>query len=134
MIVVFQGTNAVKYWEIRENTEAAVLAIYNLLLEEINEDLDQILATIIRFEKSTVTVYDPAQGEIQTELHLPVPLKSLDTVPTVDYVPYINKVKKYVPSLPSISVPSSDIRTWIPPFPGNLHSNMTSVTCSLLRN
>ena len=88
-------------------------------MEEIEKELNEIRATIIRFEKSSVTVYDPAHGEIQMELHLPVPLKSLDTIPDVDLVPYINKVKKYIPNVPSISLPSTDIKTWLPPFPGN---------------
>ena len=114
----FQGKNAYKYWEIRENTEAVVMAIYNWMIEEIEKELDKLTATIVRFEKSSVTVYDPEHGEIQMELHLPIAIKSLDSVPVVNFVPYVNKAKSYIPSMPSISLPSSDVTTWIPPFAG----------------
>ena len=94
------------------------MAIYDWMLEEIETELDKLTATIIRLEKSAVTVYDPAHGEIQMELHLPIAIKSLDSVPVVNLVPYINKAKSYIPNMPSVSLPSSDIRTWIPPFTG----------------
>ena len=94
------------------------MAIYDWILEEIETELDKLTATIIRLEKSAVTVYDPAHGEIQMELHLPIAIKSLDTVPVVNFVPYVNKAKSYIPNIPLVALPSSDIRTWIPPFTG----------------
>ena len=65
------------------------MAIYDWILEEIETELDKLTATIIRLEKSAVTVYDPAHGEIQMELHLPIAIKSLDSVPVVNLVPYM---------------------------------------------
>ncbi|XP_067677414.1 uncharacterized protein [Haliotis asinina] len=46
------------------------------------------------------TVWDPEHGEIQIELSLPIPLKSLDTLPDVQ--PYVHKAKttinEYIPA------------------------------------
>ncbi|XP_067677415.1 uncharacterized protein [Haliotis asinina] len=51
-----------------------------------------------------ITVWDPEHGEIQIELSLPIPLKSLDTLPDVQ--PYVQKattaINEYIPDKTSL--------------------------------
>lgn len=99
-------------------------AIINWIRGEIEKEISDIKATVINTMRSKVTVYDPKNGEIQMEFHLPIPLKSLDVIPTVDLTPYITKANKFVPEMPSISLPSSDIKTWLPPYNGKSSINI----------
>ena len=92
--------------------------------EEIEKEISDVKATVLNLMKTKVTVYDPSNGEIQMELHLPIPLKSLDVVPKVDIIPFVTKAKSYIPSMPSLSMPSSDVTTWLPPFDGNFLFNV----------
>ncbi|XP_053393703.1 uncharacterized protein LOC123525510 [Mercenaria mercenaria] len=111
-----EGQNAYKYWEIRENTEMVGKAVADWIREEIEKEISDIRATVMNLLKSKVTVYDLKNGEIQMEFHLPVPLKSLDVIPKVDFMPYVVKAKSYIPNMPSLSMPSTDVTTWLPPF------------------
>ncbi|XP_060574103.1 apolipophorins-like [Ruditapes philippinarum] len=114
--VYYQGYNAYKYWEIRENTEMVGKAVAEWVKEEIEKELSDLKAFVLNLMKTKVTVYDPSNGEIQMEVHLPIPLKSLDVIPKVDIVPFVTRAKSFIPSMPSLSMPSTDITTWLPPF------------------
>ena len=118
MIFFFQIKNAYKYWEVRENTEMIVEAIADWIKEEIDAEISDLKATLLNLKKSTVTVYDPKNGEIQVELHLPFPVKSLQALPVIDVTPFSTKLKSYRPFIPSLSLPSADVTSWIPPFDG----------------
>ncbi|WAR23164.1 APLP-like protein [Mya arenaria] len=108
------GYNAYKYWEIRENAEIIAQAIIDWIKEEIEIELSDIKATLLNLKKSTITVYDPKHGEIQAEIHLPLPIKTLDAVPVIEMD--MSKTQKYIPKMPSISLPSSDVSKWLPPY------------------
>jgi hypothetical protein len=110
-----QGYDAYKYWEIRENTEMVGKAVAKWVKEEIEIELSDVKAFVLNLMKTKVTVYDPSNGEIQMEVHLPVPLKSLDGI----IVPFVTRAKSFIPSMSSLSMPSTDITTWLPPFDGN---------------
>lgn len=99
-------------------------AVADWIREEIEKEISDIKATVLNLMKSKFTVYDPSNGEIQMEFYLPLPLKSLDVVPKIDFMPYIAKAKSYVPQIPSLSLPSADIRTWLPPFDGKYTVSM----------
>lgn len=90
--------------------------------EEVKKEVSDVKATVMNFMDSKATVYDPKNGEIQIDFQLPIPLKSLDLMPTIDFMPYITKAKLYMPTMPSIYLPSTDIKTWLPPFDGNCFS------------
>ncbi|KAL4237155.1 hypothetical protein ACF0H5_005535 [Mactra antiquata] len=97
------GENAYKYWEIRENVEMVAEDIADWIVEEIEKEIADIKSTILNAIKSKITVMDLQNGEIQAEMHLPIPLKSLDVVPNVDFTPYMSRVQKYIPKMPSVS-------------------------------
>ncbi|GFO03307.1 apolipophorin [Plakobranchus ocellatus] len=102
----------------------------NLLLME----LAKMKRTIMDFRKSRVTVYDPEHGELQFELYLPVPLKSLYDEPQLNPELYITQAQRLLYSpveqvtklLPDSNssmwdmyydhVPSTKPEDWVPPF------------------
>ena len=98
--------------------EKVVTVIMEWLKNEVERELSDIRATILNIEKSAITVYDPTHGELQTEIHLPIPLKSLDVIPIFDIAPYVTRARRYIPRVHMMSVPSSNIRTWLPPYEG----------------
>ncbi|XP_052255844.1 uncharacterized protein LOC127861416 isoform X2 [Dreissena polymorpha] len=110
-MVYQQSRNAYKYWEVRENSEAVASAIFDWIKEEVDRELSDIKAILVNLRNTTiVTVYDPEHGEIQAEVRLPFALKSLDEVPT--YVFDTSKIQKYIPTMPTISIPNK----WLPPY------------------
>jgi len=113
-----QGKNAYTYWEVRENVEMVVDAIVDMIKSEIEKELSDLKASVISLTKTTFTVYDPANGEIQAEIHLPIPLRSLEEVPVIDTTPYITKMKQYRSRLPGLPQISTDVSTWLPPHDG----------------
>jgi len=114
--VMQQTENAYKYWEVKENAQAVLDAIVEWIEEEVERELSDIRATFINIAKPEVTVYDPEHGEIQTEVHLPLPIESLDIVPTIDVTPYVNKARQYIPETPRVSIPTVDMSNLLPPF------------------
>ena len=118
MLSDFQSKNVYKYWEVKENTQMIVDAIVDWIKGEVEAEISDIKATLLNLKKSTVLVYDPKHGEIQAELHLPFPVKSLETLPAVDVTSLLSKYHSYSPSMPSISLPSTDVTSWVPPFDG----------------
>lgn len=115
-VILQQGENAFKYWEVKENSQAVLEAVLDWLKEEIEKELSDIQANIMNLAKTSVTVYDPEHGEIQTEVHLPFPVQALDVVPNFDLTPFVSKVRQYTPRVPRITMPSTDITSWLPPF------------------
>jgi len=111
-----QGENAYKFWEIRENIDMVAEGIANWIIREVEKEIADIKTTVLNTLQSKITVMDIAHGEIQAEMHLPIPLKSLDAMPKtdIDYMPYVSKVQKYIPEMPSLSIPS----VLLPPFEG----------------
>ena len=119
---MLQGKNAYKYWEIREHVETVAKAISDWVREEIENEIADIKATVLRFKKTTLTVYDLEHGEIQAEVHLPIPLKSLDALPTVDVD--MSSMEDLIPRIPSISLPSWNESSWLPPYDGMLNESI----------
>ena len=121
--------NAYKYWEVRENAVSVVDYVIEWIKSEIEKELSDIQATIVNLKRTSVTVYDPKHGEIQMDIHLPFPLRSLDAVPTIDMTPYVSKVQRLIPAVPSVALPSTDISTWLPPFAGLFALNHSQAYC-----
>lgn len=91
--------------------------IANWIIQEVEKELADIKTTVLNTLQSKITVMDIEHGEIQTEMNLPIPLKSLDALPKtdIDYMPYVTKVQRLIPEMPSLSIPS----VLLPPFEGN---------------
>ena len=117
-MLLLQTENAYKYWEVKENAQAVIDAIIEWVKEEVERELSDVQATLINIAKPEVTVYDPENGEIQTEVHLPLPVESLDTIPSVDVTPFVNKARQYIPEAPRVALPSVDMSNLLPPFNG----------------
>lgn len=93
-------------------------AIIDMIIEDIEKELSDIKASVFSLTKTTFTVYDPVNGEIQADIHLPIPLRSLDEIPVIDVAPYMTKVEQYKAKLPGMPQISTDVSTWIPPYDG----------------
>ncbi|XP_076472801.1 uncharacterized protein LOC143302134 isoform X1 [Babylonia areolata] len=95
-----QGVWAYNYWQMEENLEKHLHSIATLLKEIIEEELE-IYARHFRFlQKSHVTVWDPEHGEIQAEIHLPVAMETLDSMP--DMTPLVTKYNEVMNSVPDM--------------------------------
>ncbi|CAL1530281.1 unnamed protein product [Lymnaea stagnalis] len=114
----------VKYWNMEQGmnmlTARAIDLSKNLLLLE----LAKLKKTL---ENSRVIVYDPERGELQFEIHLPVPVKSFTEAPALNVNSYINSIQQWTKvNLPNSTpnfwdtyyhyVPSIEPSSWIPPF------------------
>ncbi|GFR65207.1 apolipophorin [Elysia marginata] len=102
----------------------------NILLME----LAKLKKTIMDFRKTKVIVYDPERGELQLEMYLPIPLKSLYEAPELNperYVAHaqrlvqdqVDKITKMLPDSNSSlwdlyydHMPSTDPSSWVPPY------------------
>ena len=118
-------TNANKYWELEDNFGHMTNSILDLAGSEVMDQLRSLEHDLIKAATLPNYIYDPTQGEIQVDLHLPIPLKSLDTLPEVpelksfalgrnvhnliNMVPVLGRLDDYVPDL------SGDL---MPPFKG----------------
>lgn len=97
--------------------------INSLLLSaeaEIRQQLTDLETKVVNVLHSQITVFDPKNGEIQIELHSPVPLISLDVIPAIDVTHYTEKVMAYLKSLETPEKPAEPIRNdeWLPPYTG----------------
>ena len=86
---------------------------------EIMKKLELLEKSLPKLGYLAVTVYDPTHGEIQAELHLPIALKSLDSLPVLprylqDVYGLMSQVGPLNRYLPNIS------GEWLPPFSGKL--------------
>ena len=70
---------------------------------------------LLKSVTSPFTVYDPAHGEIQAEFHLPIPLKSLDTVPVVNF-----RLGRYMQNIISSLPQVGQLNSYIPDFSGEM--------------
>ncbi|XP_069105771.1 uncharacterized protein [Argopecten irradians] len=116
-----QAAAAYKFWEVEKNTKAAIHSVYNYIIEIIEEEIESLKSVITDLEKTKITVFDPVNGEVQTDTYLIVPMKSLKSLPGIDMVQHYNKIRSYLPDTTQWTsifdyVPSSDVDTWMPPF------------------
>jgi hypothetical protein len=89
--------------------------------KEAETKLRNIEEIIMGHLKSPFTVYDPAHGEIQMELYSFIPVYSLDSLPALNAVRYIEKLRELKKSLsnsiPDVTLPDLS-GEWMPPFTG----------------
>ncbi|XP_069109750.1 uncharacterized protein, partial [Argopecten irradians] len=116
-----QVAAAYKYWEVEENAKAAARSVYNHIMEIIEEEIESLKSVITDLEKTKITVFDIANGEVQTDTYLIVPMKSLKSLPGIDMVHHYNKIRSFIPDTSKWgkivdNLPSSDVSTWMPPF------------------
>ena len=81
------------------------------------KDLLKLKRFVMTATLSPVTIYDPEHGEIQAEFFLPIPLKSLDTLPVIDLYKYYDMIKAQTKKI-SNNIPDMS-GEWMPPFTGN---------------
>lgn len=95
---------AYNYWQVEENLQEHLSSIYEIIKEMVEEEIQKYRQYLNFLEKSKVTVWDPEHGEIQMDVYLPIPLKSLDSLPEVDaYVDRVkNAVDRYTPDRETI--------------------------------
>jgi len=97
--------------------ELAAMTVFEWIKSEFLAEVSDIREAIMNFEKSSITVWDPEHGEIQTDVYLPLPVQTLDTLPTYDVNSYASRVQSYVPNM-KFDMPSTDVSKWVPPFEG----------------
>jgi len=97
-----QGKWAYNYWQVAENMKKHLLSITELLKEIVQEEVEVYTRHFQFLQKSHVTVWDPEHGEIQAELHLPVAMETLTSVP--DVTPLVERYNRVVDRV----VPSKD--------------------------
>lgn len=92
--------------------------------KEAEAKLRDIEEITMRHMKSPFTVYDPAHGEIQIELYSIIPIQSLDSLPSLDFIKPIEKLNEWKNSISmdrlngDLSLPDMS-GEWMPPFSGN---------------
>ncbi|XP_067678851.1 uncharacterized protein [Haliotis asinina] len=118
---------AYKYWDLDSNLRLTMLRLYEASRDMIFMELNKLKDSLVDLDKSRVIVYDPLNGELQVELYLPIPLKSLAEAPDFNIRRYVHKMKtfanRYIPGR-NYSVwdtyykfvPSLDSSTWMPPY------------------
>ncbi|XP_067679783.1 uncharacterized protein [Haliotis asinina] len=89
-----EGLWAYNYWQVEENLQKHIHSIYEIIKEMVEEEIEKYTQYLNFLEKSKVTVWDPEHGEIQMDVYLPIPLKSLDSLPEMDA--YVDRVRKTV--------------------------------------
>ncbi|RUS82211.1 hypothetical protein EGW08_010025 [Elysia chlorotica] len=124
----------VKHYNKENSLGTAMQRVSEMTKNILLIELGKLKKTIMDFRKSRVTVYDPEKGELQFEMFLPIPLKSLYEAPELNPERYIaharrlvethvDKVKDMLPSsnfslwdLYYDNVPSTNPSDWVPPF------------------
>jgi len=97
-----QGVWAYNYWEVEENLRKHLLSIAELVKEIVKEEVQMYTRHFRFLQKSHVTVWSPEQGEVQAELHLPVAMETLTSMP--DVTPLVDRYNHVVDTV----VPSRD--------------------------
>jgi len=97
-----QGVWAYNYWQVEENLKKHLISIAELLKEIVQEEVEMYTRHFSFLQKSQVTVWDPKQGEVQAELHLPVAMETLTSLPDVS--PLVERYNDVVDTV----VPSRD--------------------------
>ena len=120
-------SNANKYWELEDNLGNMTNSVLQWAGSEVMDQLRSLEHNLVKAATAPNYIYDPTHGEIQVDLYLPIPLKSLDTLPEVpgmnsfalgrnvrhlfNMVPVIGGLTEYLPDL------SGEL---MPPFKGML--------------
>jgi hypothetical protein len=95
-------------WNLEQTMDAAIKGAVDLSKNLILMELIRLKNYLIDLEKTRVIVYDPQKGELQFEIHLPVPLKSLTEAPEINIQKYWNNMKKLMKS----NLPSTNSSMW----------------------
>ncbi|CAG5119505.1 unnamed protein product, partial [Candidula unifasciata] len=98
----------ITHWNMEQTMDAGVKRIIDLSKNLILMELMKLRSYLVDFEKSRVIVFDPERGELQCEIHLPIPLKSLTEAPEIKVDKYFNSMQKWV----QINVPSFNYSIW----------------------
>jgi hypothetical protein len=95
-----QGKWAYQYWQVDENLVKHMESIVTLMKEIVQEELRMYQPHFRFLHDTNLTMWDPAHGEIQAEIHLPLPMATLTSLPDVTPLveQYNDVVDNYVPS------------------------------------
>ncbi|KAK6188791.1 hypothetical protein SNE40_004897 [Patella caerulea] len=101
-----EGKWAYNYWQVEDNVKLQLHQLKDLLKNMIREEIEKYKAKFSLIPSVNVTYFNPNQGELQTDVYLPLPLTSLDRLPTDLYKAYIqdmkNMAKSYLPTQESL--------------------------------
>ena len=99
---------------MEENIQEHLRSIFETLKDLIEDEVKQYRDQLVFLQKTRITVWDPAHGEIQAELYLPIPLESLKELPDVQ--PYVQQaqtsVNKYIPQRSTITRYYNTVSHW----------------------
>ena len=113
--------------------------ITRLGYDTVRDRVVDIIKEYTQIGKTKFIVWDPIRGEFQIEIHLPLPLKDLQSLPHAKIQSYINTIKSYLEAITPTGdwnmwdtyytyKPTSDISNWVPPFKGMYNNVNRSVT------
>jgi len=105
-----------KNWDLEGNYKSTVETFIKMVEKEIEKELLKLKEMITIAADSPLTVYDPKHGEIQAEFHLPIPLRSLDVMPVINFIRYYEMLKEKSQGF-SVQLPEMP-GEWLPPFTG----------------
>ena len=106
---------------------------------KVMEEFDELPLGILDLHKSRVVSFDLENGEVEFDLHLPIPVDNFDELMRFTVQKYTAKLKKmadkYFPrrdiclwdlyyKLPHMSW--SVNKDWVPPYDGKVHSFISS--------
>ena len=97
---MLQGLWAYRYWQAEDNLKKHLHSIATLLKEIVQEELQVYTRHFTFLQKSRVSVWDPEHGEIQAEIHLPVAMETLDSMPDVS--PLVDRYYDVMDSMPDM--------------------------------
>lgn len=119
---------AEKLQSLRQNEAVQMLdEISRLSFDTVRDKLIEVVEDYTQLNKTRFTVWNPNQGEFQFEVHFPVPLKDLKSLPHTKYVSQLRQLQSIASTLWPTSdysmwdtfysyKPTSDISNWVPPF------------------
>ncbi|XP_050402855.1 uncharacterized protein LOC126819071 [Patella vulgata] len=101
-----EGKWAYGYWQVENNAKLQLQELKELLKQMVREEIEKFKAKFSFIPSVNVTYFNPTQGELQADVYLPLPLTSLDRLPTDLYKGYIQDMKnmadKYLPTQDSL--------------------------------
>ncbi len=95
--------------------------------DTVRDKIVEIVTEYTQFKKTRWVVWDPVRGEFVLEVHLPLPLKDLKSLPHAKIMSQIEDIKYGLSHLFPKSdwnfwdtyysyKPTSDVTNWVPPF------------------
>ena len=82
-LVILQGAWAFKYWNFEENFSNNLEHLLTLMAEVVEVELKELTHRYSKYV-NPITYWQPSQGEIQADFHLPFEMKNLTELPNLN--------------------------------------------------